>query len=124
MVNFSRQSNNAIVKWWWTIDKVILFVSLALLAIGIILDITASPAVARRQGSDDYFFIRKQIVYVLLSVGVIFSLSLFKLKTVRRISILGFIVLMALLQVGVSEEDVQWVARDGSVNQVGDGRRH
>ena len=97
MVNFSRQSNNAIVKWWWTIDKVILFVSLALLAIGIILDITASPAVARRQGSDDYFFIRKQIVYVLLSVGVIFSLSLFKLKTVRRISILGFIVLMALL---------------------------
>ena len=34
------------------------------------------------------------------------------------------IVLMALLQVGVSEEDVQRVARDGTVNQVGDGRRH
>ena len=34
------------------------------------------------------------------------------------------IVLMALLQVGVSEEDVQRIARDGAVNQVGDGRRH
>ena len=34
------------------------------------------------------------------------------------------IVLMALLQVGVPEEDVQRVARDGTVNQVGDGRRH
>ena len=34
------------------------------------------------------------------------------------------IVLMALLQVGVSEEDVQWVAGDGAVNQVGDRRRH
>ncbi len=97
MVNFSRQSNNAIVKWWWTIDKVILFVSLALLAIGIILDITASPAVARKIGSDDYFFIRKQIIYVLLSIGCIFTLSFFKLKTVRRISILGFVVLMCLL---------------------------
>lgn len=97
MVNFSRQSNNAIVKWWWTIDKVILFVSLALLAIGIILDITASPAVARKIGSDDYFFIRKQIIYVLLSVAAIFTLSLFKLKTVRRISILGFVLLMILL---------------------------
>lgn len=97
MVNFSRQSNNAIVKWWWTIDKIILFVSLALLAIGIILDITASPAVARKIGSDDYFFIRKQIVYVLLSIGCIFTLSLFKLKTVRRISILGFAGLMVLL---------------------------
>ena len=34
------------------------------------------------------------------------------------------VVTMALLQVGVSEEDVQRVARDGTVNQVGDGRRH
>ena len=97
MVNFSRQSNNAIVKWWWTVDKVILFVSLALLAIGVILDITASPAVARKIGSDDYFFIRKQIIYVLLSIGCIFTLSLFKLKTVRRISILGFAALIVLL---------------------------
>lgn len=97
MVNFSRRSNNALVKWWWTIDKVILFVSLALLAIGIILDITASPAVARKIGSDDYFFIRKQIIYVLISIAAIFILSLFKLKTVRRISILGFFALILLL---------------------------
>ncbi len=97
MVNFSRQSNNAIVKWWWTVDKVILFVSLALLAIGVILDITASPAVARKIGSDDYFFIRKQIIYVLLSIGCILSLSFFKLKTVRRISILAFAGLIVLL---------------------------
>ena len=97
MVNFSRQSNNAIVKWWWTVDKVILFVSLALLAIGIILDITASPAVARKIGSDDYFFIRKQIIYVLISIGCILLLSFFKLKTVRRISILAFAGLMVLL---------------------------
>ena len=33
------------------------------------------------------------------------------------------IVLMALLQVGISEEDVQRVARDGTVNQLDDGRR-
>ena len=36
----------------------------------------------------------------------------------------SYIVLMALLQVGISEENVQRVARDGTVNQIGDGRRY
>lgn len=34
------------------------------------------------------------------------------------------IVLMALLQVGIPEEDVQRVTGDGAVNQIRDGRRH
>ena len=55
MVGFSRQSDKLFVKWWWTVDKVILFASLVLLAIGIILDITASPAVARTIKVDDFF---------------------------------------------------------------------
>ena len=38
MVNFSRQSHNAVVKWLWTVDKVTLFVAFALLLIGVILD--------------------------------------------------------------------------------------
>ncbi len=97
MVNFSRQSRNAFVKWWWTVDKVILFVSLALMAIGIILDITASPAVARRVSGNDYFFVRKQVVFVLISVFTMIGLSLCRLKTIRRISIVGFVLLVGLL---------------------------
>lgn len=97
MVNFSRQSHNAFIKWLWTVDKVILFVSMALLAIGIILDITASPAVARKINVDDFWFVRKQIVYVIASVAVIFVLSLFNLKLIRRMSIVGFVVLVGFL---------------------------
>ena len=97
MVNLSRHSHNAFAKWLWTVDKVILFVALALLAIGIVLDITASPAVARRINVDDFWFVRKQIIYVLASIGIIFFLSLLKLKTIRRISIAGFVLVFALL---------------------------
>ena len=97
MVNFSRQSHNALSKWLWTIDKVILIASLILIALGVILDITASPAVARRIGGDDYLFVRKQLVYVALSIGVIFVLSLLKLKMIRRISIVGLVFLTGLL---------------------------
>ncbi len=97
MVSLSRHSHNALAKWLWTVDKVILFVTLALLAIGIVLDITASPAVARRINVDDFWFVRKQVFYVIASIGVIFCLSLCKLKTIRRISIAGFAVIFALL---------------------------
>lgn len=97
MVSFSRQSHNALAKWLWTVDKVILFVSLALLSIGIILDITASPAVARRINVDDFWFVRKQVLYVVASIGIIFFLSMLKLKTIRRLSLLGFVVCFGLL---------------------------
>lgn len=97
MVNLSRQSRNLFAKWIWTVDKITLFVSLALLAIGLILDITASPAVARRINFDDYWFVRKHVVYVLASVVVIFTLSMMKLKTIRRLSILGFVIILALM---------------------------
>lgn len=97
MVNLSRQSRNLFAKWIWTVDKITLFVSLALLAIGLVLDITASPAVARRINVDDYWFVRKHVVYVLASVVVIFALSIMKLKTIRRLSILGFVVILALM---------------------------
>ncbi len=97
MVNFSRQSHSALAKWLWTVDKVILFVSLALLSIGIILDITASPAVARRINVDDFWFVRKQVFYVVASIGIIFILSLLKLKTIRRLSIFGFVIFLGLL---------------------------
>lgn len=97
MVNFSRQSHNAIVKWLWTVDKVTLFVSMALLIIGVILDVTASPAVSRKLNLDDFALVRKQVKFVVLSVGVMLGLSLFSLKTIRRISIIGFIVLFMLL---------------------------
>ena len=97
MVTFSRQNQGVFSRWLWTVDKVILGVSIALLIIGIILDITASPAVARKINVDDYWFVRKQIVYAVASVITIFALSVFKLKTIRRLSIVGFVVLAGLM---------------------------
>ena len=97
MVSFSRHSHNAIAKWLWTVDKVVLFVAMALLAIGIVLDITASPAVARRINVDDFWFVRKQVCYVIASIALIIGLSMLKLKTIRRLSIVGFIVVFGIL---------------------------
>ena len=97
MVNFSRHSHSALAKWLWTVDKVILIASFNLIALGVILDVTASPAVARKINVDDYWFVRKQLFYVGASIATIFLLSLCRLKTIRRISIIGFVLLVGLL---------------------------
>lgn len=97
MVNFSRHSHSALAKWLWTVDKVILIASFILIALGVILDVTASPAVARKINVDDYWFVRKQLFYVGASIATIFLLSLCRLKTIRRISIIGFVLLVGLL---------------------------
>ena len=97
MAIFSRKSHSFLSKWLWTVDKVILFVSLALLTIGIILDVTASPAVARTIHVEDFWFVKKQVCYAIGSVILIFALSMFKLRTIRQISIAGFVVVGILL---------------------------
>ena len=97
MVKFSRQSHSFFAKWLWTVDKVILVLSLLLLTIGVILDITASPAVARKINVDEYWFVRKQVLYVVISIMALLTISVFNLKTIRRISLLGFVLMIGLL---------------------------
>ncbi|MBR3502448.1 MAG: cell division protein FtsW [Alphaproteobacteria bacterium] len=97
MVKFSRQSHSFFAKWLWTVDKVTLVLSLLLLTIGVILDITASPAVARKINVDEYWFVRKQVFYVVISIMALLTISVFNLKTIRRISLLGFVLMIGLL---------------------------
>ena len=97
MVNFSRKSHSVFSKWLWTVDKVILFLSLALLTIGIILDVTASPAVARTIHVEDFWFVKKQVCYAVASLLVILVLSMLKLRTIRQISLVGFAAVCFLL---------------------------
>ena len=43
-MSLSRADRSGFTSWWWTVDRVSLFVMLALLAIGLILAFAASPA--------------------------------------------------------------------------------
>ena len=83
--------------WWNSIDKVLLAVMLSLAAFSLIVVTTASPAVANKIGLEYFYFIKKQIVYLILGLTIMFSLSLCSINTVRRICILGFLTCLILL---------------------------
>ena len=96
MILFSRNSRSTIANWWWTVDKILLVLILALVFIGIFLTCSASPAVANRIGVGSFHFVKKQAVFIPLALGVMFFISMQNLKFIRRTAILGYILTVIL----------------------------
>lgn len=97
MLTFSRLSRSKFANWWWTVDKVTLSLVLILIFIGAFLVFSASPSVARRIGFTDYHFIKRQLVFIFISLAIIFALSIQRLKTIRRIAIIGYVLTLLLM---------------------------
>lgn len=97
MISFSRKSQSLISNWWWTVDKVLLSLITVLIIIGIFLNFSASPAVANRIGADTFHFVKRQLFFIPLAFGIMLLLSMQKLKTIRRIAIIGYVIVIALM---------------------------
>ncbi len=97
MFAISRLSKSRIANWWWTVDKITLSLVLILIFIGAFLVFSASPSVARRIGYADYHFIKRQMVFIFVSLFIIVALSMQRLKTIRRIAIVGYVLTLCLM---------------------------
>lgn len=93
----SRNRNNIISAWWYTIDRYILSGIIVLISIGFMLVMAASPTVAERIGLSYYHFVQKQFIYIIMGIGIMIFISLMPPLATRRFSILAFFVFMALL---------------------------
>lgn len=99
-MQFDRTSTSAIGRWWWTIDRLMLVALFGLICIGAVLVAAASPPVAERIGLDPFHFVRRQHMFLALSVVAMVLISLLSPQQVRRLAVVGLlcsIVLMALL---------------------------
>lgn len=95
----SRAKKTPITEWWWTVDRSLLGVLLAMLLIGFLLSFTASPAVALRitagqEFPDKFLFIRKHAIFILPAAMCLIGLSF---ATPRQARILALLVLVGSL---------------------------
>lgn len=97
MFTFSRNSRSQLANWWWTVDKVLLTLITILILIGIFLNFSASPAVARRIGADSFHFVKRQLVFIPLAIGLMLYLSMQNLRFIRRTAIIGYGIAMILM---------------------------
>ena len=93
----ARTDISTVGRWWWTIDKWILAATTLLIFIGIILNFAAGPPAAERIGVEMFHFVRRQMVFLPLTIMVIFGISLLAPVQVRRFAVIGFLIALGLM---------------------------
>ncbi|GAB4573100.1 MAG: putative peptidoglycan glycosyltransferase FtsW [Rhodothalassiaceae bacterium] len=97
MIALSRADDSLLANWWWTVDRWLLGALAFLLVSGLILNFGASVPVAERLGLNPFFFAKRQTVFLLLSFGLMFGLSLLSVDTIRRGAALMLVPALVLL---------------------------
>ena len=56
-MKFSRADKSRLAEWWFTVDHVLLYAIIVIVAAGLVLSLAASPAVALKKGLPPYYFV-------------------------------------------------------------------
>ena len=88
---------NLLSKWIKTVDLVNLFAISALLFIGLLTVLAASPTVAESRSFDRFHFVLKHTFFLCPTLLMLIIISLFSSTGIKRISLLGFIITFILL---------------------------
>lgn len=94
----SRAERSILNEWWWTIDRLLLAALFALILIGLILTLAASPAVAERIGIDNMFhFVNRQAMLLAPALAVMIGVSFLTPRSIRHVALVVFCVSMILV---------------------------
>lgn len=100
-----RVQGKLLPGWWWTVDQMMLAVSLLLVGLGIVLSFAASPAVALHLGRlDNYSFVKSHIMFAALAIVIMITVSFFTPRMLRysyfALACFSLILLIAVLFFG------------------------
>ncbi len=86
MATFARTDTSLVGRWWWAIDRWMIAALVALIAVGALLALAASPPVAERIGLDTFHFARRQFAFLGIGIAVMLSVSFLSTRGVRRLA--------------------------------------
>src|SRR6516225_8137544 len=99
MNSFSRTDRSVLGLWWWTVDRWTLAALAALIFIGALLVLAASPAVAVRLKLDSFYLVRHHFALLGPAIVIMLGVSLFGPVGIRRIAMVGLVIALALTAV-------------------------
>ena len=118
MSTFTRTDTSVVSRWWWTIDRLTLMSVIVIAALGAILVLAASPAVANRIGLESFHFVHRHFIFLPMALAVMIGTSLLTPRGVRRMALLVFVgaifAMIAVLLVGVETKGAtRWLSIAG-----------
>ena len=98
MYNLSRENTGLIAKWWRNVDKQILFLFTFLLLLGLLFSFSSTTSIiSEKMNKQTYFFFIKHLIFVVISLFVIFIISIQeKKKLIKFLTYLFFFSIMLL----------------------------
>jgi cell division protein FtsW len=93
----SRAHRTPFGEWWWTVDRLTIGAIGALMLIGVVLSLAASPPVAGRLGLDPFFFVNRHIMYLFPATAIMIGVSFLSPRQIRRMSIVIFAVSLIMV---------------------------
>jgi cell division protein FtsW len=99
MIALARNDHSIVGRWWWTVDRWSLAALILMIGIGAILIMAASPAIADRMGVDSFYFVRRQVAFMLPALVLMFGVSLLSPTSVRRLAVVGLGIALILMVV-------------------------
>ena len=90
-MRLSRADKSLLTEWWFTVDRPLVTSVLILFAVGLVVSLAASPAVAIKKGLPTFFFVERHIIFAALGVPLMLTLSLLEPRGVRRVALFCFV---------------------------------
>lgn len=87
----TRAEPTFVSRWWWTIDRTLLFTIFALMVAGVVLLMAGGPPVAERLGLSTFHFVNRQALFLVPAVGIILFVSLLDPRWVRRLALVLYV---------------------------------
>ncbi len=116
---FARTDRSRLGVWWWTTDRLLLGAVGLLVALGVMMSFSSSPAAAARLGLHDPFhFALRQSIYGLGGAAILLFVSTMSPRGIRRLAFFTYLaaiaVMVALPIVGHSAKGAaRWIQLGG-----------
>ena len=106
MFSFGRDNTGLVAKWWRNVDKQILFLFAFLLLLGLFFSFSSTTSVmSEKMNKQTYFFFIKHLIFVSISLFLIFVISIQEkdklIKILTYLFIVSIVLLFLTLLVGV-----------------------
>jgi len=106
MFSFGRENTGLVAKWWRNVDKQILFLFVFLLLLGLFFSFSlTTSAISEKMNKQTYFFFIKHLIFVSVSLFLIFTISIQEkdklIKVLTYLFIVSIVLLFLTLIVGV-----------------------
>ena len=98
MFSFGRENTGLVAKWWRNIDKQILFLFAFLLLLGLFFSFSSTTSImSDKMDKETYFFFIRHLIFVSISLLLIFMISIQEKNKLIKILTYLFIFSTALL---------------------------